>query len=183
MIRIWIGLALAVLWPAALGWAHGGGDSVHLQCEQPRGETLRITVQGGREFASPGEIFGLDVEQLTLKRCQPVEVTFINTDDVRHAFMIDGLSPMFMIELAAKGQSTASFVAPDEDATLLLHCHVPGHDRAGMNGVVVVGAGDQTTGITPQTTAPWADSAWIVLGLLGGFVAGGVGAWTWSSLR
>ncbi len=115
--------------------------------------------------------FRLDVEQLTLKRCQPVEVTFINTDDVRHAFMIDGLSPMFMIELAAKGQATASFVAPDEGATLLLHCHVPGHDRAGMNGVVIVGNGD-------NSTAPWADFAWIALGLLGGFIAGGIGVWT-----
>lgn len=126
---------------------------------------------GGREFAQAGEVFGFDLETLRVNRCQAVEITFVNEDDVRHAFMIDGLSPGFMIELPGKGEKTASFIAPEEDVTLLLHCHVPGHDRAGMNGAVIVGQGGK------NALSSWTDSTWIILALLGGFVFGGAGVW------
>ena len=181
MKKLWIAAALAagaLGGGAALGWAHGAGDSVHLQCERPVGETLRVTVNGGRAYAAPGEAFGFDVERLQLNRCQPVEVTFVNHDAVRHAFMVDGLSPAFMIELAGQGRATATFVAPDEDATLMLHCHVPGHDRAGMMGAVVVGAGDVAQS-APGTGAPWAGTSWVVLGLRAGLGVRRVGAAPW----
>lgn len=126
----------------SISWGHGEGGEIELQCESPRGDTLKLTINGGREFAEPGEVYGFDIETINAERCQKVEVTFINSDKVRHAFMVDGLSPAFMIELPAQGQKTASFIAPDIDVTLLLHCHVPGHDRAGMSGMAVIGNGD-----------------------------------------
>lgn len=158
-----------------------GNGKIHLQCDFPSDDTLRLTVHGGRAYAQKGEVFGFDLEDIRVKRCQRVEITFINADEVRHAFMIDGLSPGFMIEVSGKGQKSASFVAPAEDATLLLHCHVPGHDRAGMNGQFVVGRGDgslRSTTLSPPSA--WTIAWMVALGLLGGAALGSVGAWAWS---
>src|SRR5262249_20747676 len=38
---------------------------------------------------------------------------------------------------------SARFVTPDADVTLLLHCHVPIHDKVGMLGKLVVGKGGE----------------------------------------
>jgi len=158
-----------------------GNGKIHLQCEFPSDDTLKLTVHGGRAYAQKGEVFGFDLEDIRVKRCQQIEITFINTDDVRHAFMIDGLSPGFMIEIPGKGQKTASFVAPAKDATLLLHCHVPGHDRAGMNGQFVVGRGDgNLRSTTSQVPSTWTIVWMVMLGLLGGTALGSVGVWTLS---
>lgn len=156
---------------AAGVWAHSGGG--HAQCQTPQGEPLKLTVHGGRDHAQAGEVFGFDVETLRVRRCQPVEITFVNDDPVRHALMVDGLEPMFMIELPGRGRRTASFVAPDEDVTLKLHCHVPGHERAGMLGTVTVGRGG----------GPWAAAdpsgwLWVGLALGGGALLGGLSSWT-----
>lgn len=167
-----------------LAWGHGEGGDISLQCDNPVGDTVRFTVNGGRAYAEPGEVFGFDIEEFTFNRCQRVEITFINHDDVRHAFMVDGISPAFMLELPAKGERTASFVTPDADETLVLHCHVPGHDRAGMLGVVTVGQGDGGVELTPtQQVDTWSNTAWIALALFGGFILGGVGVWTKESLK
>jgi len=158
-----------------------GNGKIHLQCDFPSDDTLKLTVHGGRAYAQKGEVFGFDLEDIRVKRCQRVEITFINADEVRHAFMIDGLSPGFMIELPGKGQKTASFVAPAENATLLLHCHVPGHDRAGMNGQFVVGRGDGSLrSTTSRAPGVWTLVWMAALGLLGGAALGSTGVWAWS---
>ncbi len=64
-----------------------------------------------------------------------------NTDPVRHAFMLPGLNPMFMLEFTGRGVQRARFVTPDEDVTLEFHCHVPTHEKMGMFGRLIVGAG------------------------------------------
>ena len=64
-----------------------------------------------------------------------------NTDHVRHDLMIAGLNPMFTLNFIGPGVQSASFVTPDDDVTLFLHCHVAAHDKAGMIGSLVVGKG------------------------------------------
>jgi hypothetical protein len=152
-------------------WTHPLGAGVmYAQCLEPQGEPLVLTVNGGRDYAEPGEVFGFDIENFNVDPCQPVEVTFINHDPIRHAFMVDYLSPMFMIELPAEGQATMSFIAPEEDATLLLHCHIPGHDRAGMLGQVIVGKGDVHNPLENPILLWYISAA--TLGLIGGLALG-----------
>jgi len=164
-------------------WGHGEGGDISLQCDNPVGATTRITVNGGRAYADPGEVFGFDVEDFSFKVCQQVEVTFVNHDDVRHTLMVDGISPSFVIELPGKGEKTASFVTPDIDESLVLHSHVPGQDRAGMIGLITVGQGDGSLNARSISENPWSNTAWIALALFGGFILGGVGVWTKESLK
>jgi len=178
-----LSLILLAAWVVPAG-AHGGeGGAIHEQCDSPRGEPLRLTVRGGVQYAEAGEVFGFDVETIRTRPCQEVIVTFVNEDDVRHAFMVENLSPMFMIELRGRGERTMSFVTPDEHVTLMLHCHVRGHDRAGMLGEVIVGEGGPLAGATTASSAPWTHTAWMALAFFGSFTVGGVGVWTVRTLR
>ncbi|MFQ5920109.1 MAG: multicopper oxidase domain-containing protein [Thermoplasmata archaeon] len=111
-------------------------------CEQPRG-FRRIHVKGGIEFAGEGEVFGFEPKEIRLGRCEEVEVVLENKDAVRHALMIPGLNPMFMLEFRGTGVQTARFVTPDEDITLPFHCHVHTHEKMGMEGLFIVGEGGE----------------------------------------
>ncbi len=72
-----------------------------------------------------------------------MEITWENTDTVRHALMLPGLNPMFIMEFTGPNKQTARFVTPDEDITLVFHCHVPTHEDLGMEGVIIVGKGGE----------------------------------------
>ena len=111
-------------------------------CATPRG-LRRIRIQAGTEFAAEGEVFGFAPRQIHLGRCEEVEVVLENKDAIRHAMMIPGLNPMFMLEFQGPGVQTGRFVTPDEDITLPFHCHVPTHEKMGMTGVFIVGKGGQ----------------------------------------
>jgi Cu/Ag efflux protein CusF len=39
--------------------------------------------------------------------------------------------------------ASGSFVTPDQDMTLFLHCHLPAHDKVGMVGKLIVGKGGE----------------------------------------
>ncbi len=109
-------------------------------CENPRG-FRRIHMKGGIKFAGEGEVFGFEPKKIPVGRCEEVEVVLENEDAVRHALMIPGLNPMFMLEFRGPGVQTARFITPDEDITLPFHCHVHTHEKMGMEGVFVVGKG------------------------------------------
>ena len=49
-------------------------------------------------FARKGEVFAFDKRELRLGRCEEVEITWENTDTVRHALMLPGLNPMFIMD-------------------------------------------------------------------------------------
>ena len=110
------------------------------QCEKPRGLKM-VTIRGGTKYAREGEVFAFEPRSLQINRCEEVQVTLINEDQVRHSLMLPGLNPMFAIEFTGPGQKMASFVAPDEDITLEFHCHVETHEKMGMHGRVIVGKG------------------------------------------
>jgi FtsP/CotA-like multicopper oxidase with cupredoxin domain/Cu/Ag efflux protein CusF len=109
-------------------------------CPSPRSAT-RIFLKEGARYARPGEVYGFDPETIRVERCQEVEVVLENSDSVRHALMIPGLSPMFMLEFPGPTTRSARFVTPDEDITLDFHCHVPSHEEMGMHGQLIVGRG------------------------------------------
>ncbi len=178
-----LAMIVGIFFASGLAWAHGEGDDISLQCDNPVGETVRVTINGGRAYADPGEVFGFDVEELKFNLCQKVEVTFVNHDDVRHALMVDSISPAFILELPGQGEKTASFVTPSVDESLVLHSHVPGQDRAGMKGLITVGQGDNSLSSGNSEQNAWTNTTWVALALFGGFILGGVGVWTKESLK
>ncbi|MHA1529305.1 MAG: multicopper oxidase domain-containing protein [Alphaproteobacteria bacterium] len=109
-------------------------------CATPRGRR-RIVIAGGVDHAREGEVFGFSPRQIKVGRCEEVELVLANDDDVRHALMIPGLNPMAVVEFTGPGSRSVTFVTPDEDVTLEFHCHVETHERMGMHGRMIVGAG------------------------------------------
>ena len=118
-------------------------------CEQPR-SFRRIEMKGGTKFARAGEVFAFEPRVIRAKRCEEVEIVLENTDAVRHALMLPGLNPMFVLEFTGRGVKSLRFVTPDEDVTLEFHCHVPTHEQLGMLGKLIVGKG----GKPPAREAP-----------------------------
>jgi FtsP/CotA-like multicopper oxidase with cupredoxin domain len=110
-------------------------------CAEPARGFRRIVVKAGRAFAREGEVFGFAPRDLHAERCEEVEIVLENTDTVRHDLMVAGLSPMVAVSLAGRGTQSVRFVTPDEDISLVVHCHVPAHDKVGMIGTLVVGKG------------------------------------------
>ena len=98
-------------------------------------------MKGGVEFAGEREVYGFEPKKIQVGRCEEVEVILENKDAIRHALMIPGLNPMFMLEFRGPEVKSARFVTPDEDITLPFHCHVHTHENMGMEGVFVVGKG------------------------------------------
>ena len=113
---------------------------VATSCEQPR-SFRRIEMKGGIKFARSGEVFAFEPRVIRAKRCEEVEIVLENTDAVRHALMLPGLNPMFVLEFTGRGVRSLRFVTPDEDVTLDFHCHVPTHEQLGMLGQLIVGEG------------------------------------------
>ncbi|MCH7888349.1 MAG: copper-binding protein [Proteobacteria bacterium] len=122
---------------------------VATSCAQPRG-FRRIEMKGGTKFARAGEVFAFEPRVIRAERCEEVEIVLENTDAVRHALMLPGLNPMFMLEFRGRGVKSLRFVTPDEDITLDFHCHVETHEEMGMLGTLIVGKG----GEPPAREAP-----------------------------
>jgi Cu/Ag efflux protein CusF/uncharacterized cupredoxin-like copper-binding protein len=123
--------------------------TVARSCEQPR-SFRRIEMKGGTRFAREGEVFAFEPREIRAERCEEVEIVLENTDAVRHALMLPGLNPMFLLEFTGRGVRSFRFVTPDEDVTLEFHCHVPTHEQMGMLGELIVGKG----GKPPAREAP-----------------------------
>ena len=110
--------------------------------DHPR-STQRVLVKAGRLYGGAGEVYGFEPRVIHAERCQAVEITLENSDQVRHDLMIPGIEPIFALNFVGPGVQTASFVTPDADITLPFHCHVPAHEKAGMSGLLIVGAGSR----------------------------------------
>lgn len=115
-------------------------------CEEIAGEK-HVTVESGREFAQPGEMFTFETGQVQAAPCTKLTVTFINHDSVRHQWMVHGLPMetypmgMFNIEVNGPASVTATFVTPSEAVSLHTHCSLPQHEQKGMAMSVVIGEG------------------------------------------
>lgn len=121
-------------------------------CSTPRSKR-RLFLREGARYGARGQVYGFEPRLLHVERCEEVEIVLENSDSVRHALMIPGLNPMFILEFSGPGTRSARFVTPDQDVTLDFHCHVPTHEEMGMHGQIVVGRGG-----TPSAEAPAAMS-------------------------
>jgi len=109
----------------------------------------QFNISAGSEFAAgiPGMIFGMSQHEVRVEPCSRVTVTFTNTDEVRHQWMVHGLptylypTGMFHIEANAGATLTGTFIVPADDRTYLIHCDMAQHMEKGMKGQLVVGAG------------------------------------------
>jgi len=137
---------------AALGDVLEGHRMIATSCKQPR-SFRRIRMKGGRKFARPGEVFAFEPRVIRARRCEEVEIVLENTDAVRHALMVPGLNPMFMLEFRGPRTRSLRFVTPDEDVTLKFHCHVATHEEMGMGGVLIVGDGGEKKMAQPAQVA------------------------------
>jgi manganese oxidase len=112
-------------------------------CAQRARGKRRIVVKAGRQYAKEGEVFAFEPRDLHVDRCEEVEIVLENTDEIRHDLMIPGLNPIFALNVVGPKTISGSFVTPDEDVTLFLHCHIPAHEKVGMMGKLIVGKGSQ----------------------------------------
>ncbi len=111
-------------------------------------------MKGGVKVARAGEVFAFEPRIIRARRCEEVEIVLENTDAVRHALMVPGLNPMFILEFTGPRTQTLRFVTPDEDISLKFHCHVETHEKMGMLGVLIVGEGGKEKMTPPiQVTA------------------------------
>lgn len=111
---------------------------VATSCERPRG-FRRIFMKGRTKLARTGEAYAFEPRTIHAEPCEKVEVVFENSDAVRHAMMMSGLNPMFMLTFTGPYTRSARFVTPGEDITLEFHCHVEIHEKMGMRGTFIVG--------------------------------------------
>ncbi len=144
--------ALLGLAATSPGWAQTGnrptGPETMLEdhrivatsCKQVRSKR-QIRIRAGARFARAGEVFAFEPRVIRAGRCEEVEIVLANLDSVRHAFMLPGLNPMFILEFSGPKTLRLKFVTPDKDVTLKFHCHVPVHERLGMAGEIIVGEG------------------------------------------
>ena len=63
-----------------------GHRAVARSCERPR-SFRHIAIKGGIKFAREGEVFAFDKREIRLGRCEEVEITLENTDNVRHPYI------------------------------------------------------------------------------------------------
>ena len=124
-------------------------DQLPRGCPQIAGEQ-HITVRAGKQFAKdfPGTMFTYDQREWQVEPCTKLTVTLINTDNIRHQWMVHELpryiydQGMFTLELAGKGEHSATFIVPPGRKTYLVHCDVPHHMEKGMKAQLKVGGGD-----------------------------------------
>ena len=136
-------------------------DELPRGCPRIAGEQ-HLTVRAGKEFARDfmGTMFTYDQREWTVEPCTRLTVSLINTDEVRHQWMLHGLprylydQGMFTLEVAGKGQKTASFIVPPGSKTYLVHCDVPHHMEKGMKAQLKVGGGDGDLPSIPGISAP-----------------------------
>lgn len=101
------------------------------------GRTIEITAQD----------FTFQSDQIVVDPGEEVSVDFNNSDGTAHTFTIEEID--FDIEAAAGADESATFTAPDEDATLVFFCRF--HPTQ-MKGTVQVGTGGTDAGSTDDGT-------------------------------
>jgi plastocyanin len=83
--------------------------------------------------AGPGLMFQ---EKLLKSRPGRLVIQYVNADTLPHTFLIDGIDG-FKLEVHSKGE-TAKGAIKLEPGIYLYFCDIPGHEAAGMRGVLTV---------------------------------------------
>jgi plastocyanin len=122
-----------------------------------------ITIRGGTDQAGqfPGTVFTYSQRDFEYEPCTRLTVTFINTDETRHQWMVHGLPAtihdmgMFTLDVDGNSNETGTFILPGFDDTMLIHCGLPQHMQKGMKAQIVVGEGDGNIPNIPGHTGSW----------------------------
>jgi plastocyanin len=136
-------------------------DKLPADCKQVS-EDVNVTIRAGHKHALkfPGKMFAFDRQQIDVKPCARLNITFINDDQTRHQLMIHGLpgyiypQGMFHLELNGEGQLQASLIVPGNKKTYLMHCEIAQHMEKGMKAQIKVGGGDADLPSIPGITEP-----------------------------
>lgn len=144
-------------------------DELPRGCPRIAGEQY-IIVRAGKEFAHDfkGTMFSYDQNEWSVEPCTKLTVTLVNSDDIRHQWMLHGLpryiydQGMFTLEIAGKGEKTATFIVPPGRKTYLVHCDVPHHMEKGMKGQLKVDGGDGDLPSIPGVTGPRLEDPYVV---------------------
>ncbi len=123
-------------------------DNLPADCKEISND-YEFEVSAGAEFASeiPGSIFAYDQNEFVVEPCSRVKITLINTDEVRHQWMLHGLprylypGGMFHLEASGGSSVSGSFIVPSGNQTYLVHCDITQHMEKGMKAQLVVGNG------------------------------------------
>jgi hypothetical protein len=169
-----IGLMMLGVIESALAMNHGGmlmdekgmimnanSDNLPRDCAKIS-ENVDITIRAGQKHALKftGLMFAFDHQELDVKPCAKINITFINDDQIRHQLMIHGLpgylypEGMFHLELYGEGQLQASLIMPSQKKTYLVHCEVPQHMEKGMKAQIKVDGGDGDLPSIPGISEP-----------------------------
>lgn len=97
--------------------------------------TDSATMGSVQEFEVGGSNFKFVPNTLTVKKDQPVKITFKNTQGL-HDFRIDGLN--IGTKQIAVGTSEAVTFTPDKVGTFEFYCSIGQHRQMGMKGTLVV---------------------------------------------
>ncbi len=88
---------------------------------------------GGRTIEAIGMSFVRD--EVHIPAGQPVTLRIVNRDDYAHAFDMDAFD--IHLPLAA-GETVEITLTPEQAGSYTFYCGSPGHQKAGMDGVLVV---------------------------------------------
>jgi plastocyanin len=89
-----------------------------------------------RSFTVTGDEFSFSPAIITVNRGDTVRLTFRNTGDVSHNWIVEGLN-IRTDTIAAGGTDTIEFTA-SQTGRFTVYCGVPGHRANGMVGTLVV---------------------------------------------
>jgi nitrite reductase (NO-forming) len=76
-----------------------------------------------------------DATTLSASVGQPVTLTYINQGLIDHAFVIDNFVDE---QTVSPGQTTTFNFTPARAGTFKFYCAIPGHEAAGMTGMLIV---------------------------------------------
>lgn len=155
-------------------------DRLPADCQKVS-EDVNVTIRAGHKHALkfPGKMFAFDTQQLDVKPCARINITFINDDQIRHQLMIHGLpgyiypQGMLHLELNGQGELHASLIVPSLKKTYLMHCEIPQHMEKGMKAQIKVDGGDVDLPSIPGISEPvradsypvaWNNGNWMILG-------------------
>lgn len=138
-LLLFLGLLLNSMLIPAVSAAHSYGNETTSDCDTP---TEKITISAHKTG------FSFDKTELTVSRGVCIQLTFTNIAILEHDFVIDnfdftsGKDTLYIL-LNSEGSKTLNFTTPDLDKTYKFFCAVPGHEKGGMKGKLIVGEGSE----------------------------------------
>ncbi len=134
----------------------------------------QLVIGVGRKFADTSKVYGYSKSTWLVPPCTRLSVTLVNSDQVRHQWVVRGLPEkfypggVFALEAPGGEEVTGTFIVPASDRAYLVRSEVNQQFAQGLSGQLIVGKGSLPTSSQPSALF----SGMLVLG----FVAAVLGA-------